>query len=185
MEDVSIIALYNERNESAITECSRKYGNYCHSIAYRILKSQEDAEECVLDTWVKAWNRIPPDQPDSLAAYLGTITRNLSFDRRRNQNTKKRGGNEIDLVLDELEAVLADPTLPDRTCEQKELSELINRFLARLPERDRNILLCRYYFVYPVKDIAKNNKMTPTHVRKVLERTLTKLKQFLEKENYL
>ena len=185
MEDVSIIELYHQRDENAITECSRKYGSYCHAIAYRILQNREDAEECVLDTWIKAWNSIPPDKPDSLAAYLGTITRHLSFDRYRSQTRDKRGGTEIDLVFHELEAVLACSTSPDKECEQNELTEIINRFLDTLPERERNILLCRYYFLYPVKDIAQSNQTTVRHIRRILEQTRKKLKDFLEKENYL
>ena len=185
MEDVLIIDLYNLRDERAIEESSRKYQSYCQSIAYRILKNKEDAEECVLDTWMKAWNSIPPDQPESLGTYLGTITRNLSFDRFRSQKRQKRGSGEITLTLGELENVLSNTASPEKSVEKSELSNAINSFLATLPERDRNILLCRYYFVYTIKDIAKHHKTTKQHICNILSRTLVKLKDFLERENYL
>ena len=185
MEDKSIIALYYQRNEKAIEESSRKYNRYCQAIAFRILENQEDAEECVLDTWMKAWNSIPPDKPISLAAYFGTITRHLSLDYLKRKSTKTRGGKEVDLVFHELESILEDNGSPEKTVENNELSELLNRFLATLSERDRNILLCRYYLVYPVRIIAKNHQTTAKHIQTILARTLAKLKDFLAKENYL
>ena len=185
MEDKSIIELYQQRDEKAIEESTRKYRMFCQAIAFRILQNHEDAEECVLDTWMKAWNNIPPDEPKSLAAYLGTITRRLSLDRLKKRHAKFRGGNDIEIVFQELENTLSKSQSPDKTLEESELSTLINRFLATLSERDRNILLCRYYLVYPVRVIAKSHKMTAKHIQTILSRTLDKLKKFLEKENYL
>lgn len=185
MEDIAIIELYNLRSEQAIEESSRKYKSHCQKIAYRILKNHEDAEECVSDALMSAWNHIPPDKPKSLAAYLCTVTRRLSLNYLKKRNSQKRGSHEIDLVFHELEQILADQKTPDKTCEENELSCLINRFLETLPERDRNILLCRYYFVYPVREIAKSQQMTPKHVHTILSRTLEKLKKYLEKEDYL
>ena len=185
MEDILIIELYNQRNEQAIEESSRKYQRYCQAIAFRILQNHEDAEECVIDTWMRAWNHIPPDQPQSLAAYFGTIVRRISLDFLKKRRTKMRGGKEVDLVFQELEHILTESKSPDASVEENELSEIINRFLATLSERDRNILLCRYYLVYPVKEIAKHYHMPANSVTKTLSRTLTKLKEFLEKENYL
>ena len=185
MEDSLIVELYHQRNEKAIEESNRKYHNYCQEIAYRILQNREDAEECVLDTWMRAWNHIPPDRPKSLTAYFGSIVRRLSLNYLSKKNAKIRGGKEVDLVFQELENILAESKTPDDTMEDNELSQLINRFLATISESDRNILICRYYFVYPVKEIAKFYHTAPNTVTKTLSRTLDKLKKFLEKENYL
>lgn len=185
MEDSSIITLYHERNEQAIEESSQKYRSYCLKIAYRILQNHEDAEECVSDAFMKAWEHIPPDAPESLGAYLTTITRRLSLNYLKKQNTKKRGKNEINLVFHELDQMLSYSELPDKAYEENKLTELINRFLETLPKRDRNILLCRYYLVYPIREIAKSQKITVKNTYAILSRTLEKLKKFLEKENYL
>ena len=183
MNDKDIVALFEKRDEQAIKECRTAYGSYCHGIALRILESQEDAEECVADTWLRAWNAIPPAKPKSLANYLGTITRNLAYDCYRKNHQQKRGNGEIALAFDEIEAVFTHNATPDDALDQKALAQTLNRFLATLSERDRNILLARYYFVYPVKEIAKKHGKSEKYVRVVLDRTLQKLKKFLEKEN--
>ena len=185
MEDQSIIRLFWNRDEQAIEESKKKYGSYCHTVAYRILENCEDAEECVSDTWLKAWNSIPPHQPKSLSAYLGKITRNLAYDRYRYYRQKKRGQGEAAIAFDELEAVLASDGNPEEEYDRKALANMIQRFLATLSERDRNILLCRYFYVYPIKDIAQSNNKSPKYIQLILTRTLKKLKKFLEKENYL
>ena len=138
----------------------------------------------MLDTWINAWKHIPPDLPESLSIYFGAITRHLAYDRYRKRTAEKRGG-EFSLLYDELQSILPSPTTPDTEYENKELAALLKRFLATLPERERNILLCRYFFVYPIKDIAKQNKTSSQHVIKILARIRTKLKDYLEKENYL
>lgn len=182
MNDKEIVALFEQRNEQAIRECRALYGGYCHSIALRILNSHEDAEECVADTWLRAWNAIPPAKPRSLASYLGAITRNLAYDGYRRKHQQKRGGGELFLAFDEIGEVFATDGTPDEALDQKVLAETLNRFLATLSERDRNILLSRYYFVYPVKEIAEKHGKSEKYVRVILERTLQKLKKFLEKE---
>ena len=182
MEDNSIIALYLERNERAIRESDRKYGKYCFSIASSILNNKEDAEECVNDTWLRAWNAIPPDLPDVLSAYLGSITRNLAYDRYRYRRRGKRSGEGMDLIFDELENFLPADSTPEDILEEKELYGLINRFLATLSPRDRDILLCRYYFVKPIEEIAKAQSKSPQYIRIILNRTLKKLKKYLTKE---
>ena len=183
MNDKDIVALFEKRDEQAIKECRTAYGSYCHGIALRILESQEDAEECVADTWLRAWNAIPPTKPCSLSSYLGAITRNLAYDTYRRKHQQKRGTGEIPLVFDEMEGVFSPNATPDETLNRKELAETFNRFLGTLSKRDRNILLARYYFVYPVKEIAKKHGKSEKYVRVVLDRTLQKLKKFLEKEN--
>ena len=185
MNDTEIIRLYNARDEMAIEESIRQYKKYCYAIAFRILQNSEDADECVIDTWMKAWNRIPPDHPDNLATYLGAITRTLSINRYKGAHRQKRGGKTAALVFSELDTMLIDTASPDQICEQNELARIINHFLDSLPERERNIFLCRYYFFYPVKDIAKSHGIPAAHVYVTLSRTLEKLKKYLVKENYV
>lgn len=106
MDDKQIIELYWQRNEDAIHETSLKYGSYCYSIAHNILSNNEDSEECVNDTWLKAWNSIPPQRPVHLKMFLAKITRNLSFDKYKAGKAAKRGNGEIAVVLDELSECL-------------------------------------------------------------------------------
>ena len=145
MEDCEIIQLFEQRDETAIWECKVKYENLCYSIAYHILGTHEDAEECVNDAFLKLWNAIPPERPESLHTYLSTITRNTAFDRRRYINRAKRKNSELDLVLAELTSELATDETPETHLAQQELIHLINRFLKTLSEKDRNIFVCRYY----------------------------------------
>jgi len=183
MNEKDILKLFETRDERAIDECQKAYGNYCHSIALHILENQEDAEECVADTLLRAWNAIPPAKPRALASYLGTITRNLAYDGYRRKRQQKRGGGEILLAFDEIEEAFSQNATPDEALDRKELAAVFNRFLSKLSERDRNILLARYYFLYPVKEIAEKHGKSEKYVRVVLARTLQKLKKYLEKEN--
>ena len=184
MQDKDIIDLYFARNEQAIAESSNKYGYYCTSIAQNILHNMQDAEECVNDTWLRAWNSIPPVRPDHLQLYLGGITRHLSLDRFRRQNAAKRGGGEIVLALDEMHDVVAsDADVPSQIAEQ-EFSESFNRFLRSLPERECNIFIRRYYYLDPIPLIAKRYGLSVANVQKILSRTRNKLRAHLEKEGY-
>ena len=119
MEDSRIIELYNDRNEAAIRESQKKYGGYCFSIAYNIIRVREDSEECVSDTWLKAWNAIPPAVPSCLKAFFGKITRNLALNRYRNMNTEKRTKNDMDDAIYELSECLASDTVPDAALDMK------------------------------------------------------------------
>ena len=184
MQDQDIIALYNARNEQAIAESSTKYGYYCTSIALNILHNMQDAEECVNDTWLRAWNSIPPTKPNHLQLYLGGITRHLSLDRFRKNNAAKRGGGELVLALDEVSDVIAsEADVPTQVAEQ-EFSEVFNRFLRSLPERDCNIFIRRYYYLDPITLIAKRYGLSVANVQKILSRTRNKLRAHLEKEGY-
>ena len=119
MEDAKIVQLYWDRNELAIPVTADKYGSYCASIANNILDSREDAEECVNDTYLNTWNSIPPNRPNILSTYLGKITRNLSFDRFRHRHADKRGGGEIELVLDELGECVSGADTVEQEVEKK------------------------------------------------------------------
>lgn len=145
MEDREIVNLYWERNSNAIKETASKYGGYCKAIAKNILGNNEDAEECVNDIYLNTWNSIPPNRPNVLSTYLGKITRNLSFDRFRQRHADKRGGGEIELVLDELGECVSGADSVEQKVEKKELIRAINSFLDTLSQEKCNIFLCRYW----------------------------------------
>ena len=185
MEDNKIIELFWQRDESAITETGRKYGAYCRTIAHNILQNNEDADECVNDTWLKVWNSIPPKKPGNFRMYLAKITRNLSFNRYNANNAKKRGNGEVTLVLEELAECIADNTDIEKTYEEKELKEYILKYVRTLSERERNLFIRRYFFVDPVKEIAKRYGLSENNVMVILSRTRKQLKSKLKKEGYI
>ena len=131
MDDSQIIELYWKRDESAIRETENQYGSYCHSIAFRITNSQEDADECVSDTWLRAWNSIPPNRPDSLMAYLCKIVRNLCLKKYR-YNTADKRNSQMDVAMEELEGCLASPEDVEKKIETEELTRAIDQFLGML-----------------------------------------------------
>lgn len=185
MEDEKIIELFWNRSESAISETAQKYGNYCYSIAYNILTNSEDAEESVSDTYMAAWKAMPPRRPSILATFLGKITRHLSIDRWRSRNRYKRGGGEIVLALEELEDCIADSQTVEMALERKQLAVVFNRFLDSLPEMDRRVFLCRYWYLDPIADIAGYYGFSVSKVTSMLHRTRKKLRTTLEKEGLL
>ena len=185
MEDDSIVNLYWARSENAISETSKKYGKYCYSIAYGILGNVEDADESVNDTYLDAWNNIPPHRPSILSTFLGKITRRISIDKWRDRTAGKRGGGEITLVLEELVECLSGGKDAAVEYESKELEECIQRFVRTLPEQEGNIFLRRYFFNKPAAVIAREYGMTKNNVTVILSRTRKKLRRELEKEGYL
>ena len=181
MEDAQIIRLFWERNEEAIRECRDAYGRYCRSIAGRILSRQEDLEECLNDTWLRAWNSIPPQKPQKLAVFLGTITRNLSLDRLRREKRMRRGGGEAALCLEELEECIGEEQpIEDRLA----LRETLNRFLSGLSEDTRRVFQMRYWYMMPVSEIASREKKSESAVKMLLLRTRRLLADFLKQEGY-
>lgn len=185
MNDEKIIELYWQRNEHAINESNIKYGAYCHKVAKNILNNSEDSDECVNDTWLRAWNIIPPTRPSKLNLFFAKITRNLAFDKLKAQTTKKRGQKEIDIVLDELGECIADPTDVESTVMMKELEKSINDFLRNLSARECNLFVRRYFFADSVTDISKRYDLTENNIMVILSRTRKKLKIYLEKEGYI
>ncbi len=185
MEDSQIVELYWQKNTDAVSETANKYGAYCFTIADNILHSTEDSEECVNDTWLHAWNVIPPQRPHVLRIFLAKITRNLSFDRLRVKSAEKRGGGEITLVLDELAECLASGTNVEGAYEGKELGQCIRSFVRELPERDGNVFVRRYFFTESVAAIAERYGLSKNNVMVILSRTRRKLKAHLLKEGYL
>lgn len=182
MEDKQIVALYCDRQESAIEKTAEKYGKYCFSIADNILHNTEDSEECVNDTWMKAWLSIPPTIPAYLRVFLGKITRNLSFDKYRASHSAKRGGGEMPLILDELEEVLIGGSDIEAEYERKELVEAINTFLYALSEKDSKIFVRRYFFAETTGEIAERFHLKESNVRVILSRTRKKLQAYLIEE---
>lgn len=185
MEDSQIIDLYWQRDSSAIRESNVKYGAYCFRIADNILHSNEDAEECLNDTWLHAWNAMPPQRPAQLRMFLAKITRNVSFNRFAARSAQKRGGGEILLVLDELTECIADETDLESAYEAKELGAYISHFVKKLPQRDGNVFVRRYFFTEPVSVIAQRYGLTENNVMVILSRTRKKLKHGLIKEGYI
>lgn len=179
MEDERIVMLYWERNETAVWECERKYGKYCHTIAYNILHSREDAEECVNDTWNGAWNAIPPEKPTKLRCFLARMTRNIAIDRYRHDRAQKRGA-ETESVMDEYWECIpnGDASVEDEFI----LKQAINGFLASLDTRSRVIFLRRYWYAMSVKDIAACMHLSESHISVILHRTRSKFKDHLTKE---
>lgn len=184
MEDQEIIALYWKRCESAIAHSQEMYGDYCFSVAYHILENQEDCEECVSDTWLHAWNAIPPSRPNALRMFFAKLTRSLAFDRWRNRSAHKRGGGQLPLVLDELSECIASEESTEETVIAKELEQSICSFLHTLQERERDVFLRRYFFTESLEEIASAYDMTRNHVSVVLSRTRKQLKNHLIKEGY-
>lgn len=185
MKDDEIIALFWERNEKAITAAADKYGRYCHSISYNILHSNNDAEECVNDTYLGAWKSIPPQRPDRLAAYLGKITRNLSINRFKQYTAEKRGYGQTELVLSELEDCISAETSVEQMIEEMTLTKSINQFLLAQPEQKRNIFIRRYWYLYSIRDIAKAYGMSESKAASLLFRMRNALKAHLEKEGIM
>lgn len=184
MDDEEILDLYWNRNECAITETKNKYRGYLTTIAYNILSSIEDTEECVSDTFLQAWNAIPPARPDSLKLYLGKITRNLSLSRLRQRSREKRGGGQADLALDELLDCVENNQDPFSALEEKRLSEAISCFLKNLSPEKRNIFVLRYWYLYSIREISQQTGTREGKIKTILFRTRRMLREYLEKEGF-
>lgn len=184
MDDRKIVCLFLERNELALKEVSRKYGGYCLRIAQNILGNYEDAEECVNDTYLRAWNSIPPNEPTSLGAFLGRITKNLSLDRARFFRCEKRGGNKETLSFEELEDFLSENNSVESESELNEMIEAINTFLRSLPAKKRLMFVARYWQCDKLSDIAARYGMSESSVASSLSRTCKKLRDYLIKRGF-
>ena len=182
MDDHEIIDLYWARSEQAIAESECKYGAFCRSIARNILRQEEDAEECVHDTWFRAWNLMPPQRPGILSAFFGRLTRNLSLDRWRYNRAAKRGGSQVEVALGELEECLPDPNRPEERLEERETAALISRFLGEQPPLDRVLFLRRYWYLDSIAALAGRYHISESAVKSNLHRTRLRLKEALRKE---
>ncbi len=184
MDDEKIIQLYWDRDEQAIPVTDIKYGAYCTSIAKNILGSNEDAEECVNDTYLNAWNAMPPHRPAVLSAFLGKITRNISLNRYKYNTAEKRGGGQCNLVFEELSDFISDKDNVEQEIDRKELINTINEFLAALPQNNRNIFVCRYWYFDSISEIGKHFHMTENNVSVTLSRMRLKLRNYLSERGY-
>ncbi len=184
MEDHEIVQLYLNRNEQAIRETSAKYGAYCTGIAMNILNSREDAEECVNDTYWKAWHVIPPHQPRILSAFLGKIVRNLSLNLWQRMHSAKRGGYEIAVILDELSEVVSGSESVEDSVMQKELIAAIDAFLHTLPEEKRRLFIRRYWYSESIGTIAEKCRRSENAVSAELGRIRKKLRNDLTERGY-
>lgn len=182
MEDRDIIALYLERNQEAIAETEKKYGRYCYAIAYNILYNAEDAEESVNDALMNAWNSIPPHTPTVLSAFLGKLTRYVSLKKWRYARTQKRGGGETALAYEELSDCIPGGKSVEEELQEKELAEMIDRFLDELPAVERRLFICRYWYFDDISTISKQFGFSSSKVKSMLHRIRKKLLSRLSEE---
>lgn len=184
-KDSEIVNLYLKRDEQAIAESITLYGKYCFTIADNILHNNQDSEECVNDTWVRAWNSIPPQVPKILKAFLAKITRNLSIDKYNSKNAKKRGSGAAVLGFEELEECIAGTKEIDSEIMAKQLEKTIASFVNGLNDRDRDVFVRRYFYFESTIQISERYNMKEGNVLTVLARTRKKLRDYLEKEGYV
>lgn len=183
MEDLQIIDLYNRRDESAITETAKKYGAFCQRIAYNILTIDADAEECVNDTYLQAWNSIPPQQPVRLGAWLGKVVRNAAINLWNKNHRKKRYAG-MEQLFSELEDCILSPVTVEHEIEEKELTLFLDTWLASLPKTDRVLFMRRYWNGETLNFLAKEYGITPKKMAKRMYRLRQNLRSALEKEGY-
>lgn len=184
MEDQMIIKKFFERSEEGIDELSNKYGSQCKIIAKRILKNDQDAEECVNDALLIAWNKIPPENPNPLSAYIYRITKNVSL-KKYHMNTAKKRNSYYDLALDELSECLSGRTTVEDEILAKELEGAINDFLSELKESDRILFVKRYWFLESIPEIADCFGRSRNYVTVHLHRSREKLKKYLSQRGLM
>lgn len=184
MKDETIVSLYWQRDESAIRETKRKYGHYLTKIAHNVLSDVEDSRESVNDTYLKAWNSMPPHRPEALSVYLGKITRQLSIDMFRKRNRKKRQASEYALSLSELEECVSGGDVTGRDVEMHLLGEAINTYLRQASPEARSAFLGRYYYMDSLKEVAAYMGMSESKAKSLLYRTRQRLKVYLEQEGF-
>ena len=182
MDDADIVTLYWDRSEQAIAETVTKYGSYCGKIALRILQKHEDAEECVNDTWLGAWNAMPPHRPGVLSTFLGKITRRLALGILRREGRLKRGGGQAALIYEELSDRLQDRH-SSADMEAVETRDLIRRFLDRLAPAERNVFLARYWAFASIDEICAGTGYSHSKVKTMLYRTRARLAEYLKEES--
>ena len=184
MEDDKIIALFFERSEEAIRELDHKYGKICHNLSFHILNSHQDAEECVNDAYLGAWNTIPPAKPDPLLSYLVKIVRNISLNVYWKNKAAKRN-SDYTVAMEEIEGCLADRTTVENEMEASELTGILENFLDTLTAENRFIFMRRYWFVDSCGEIAGQTGFSEKNVSVRLTRIRKKLKQYLTDKGVL
>lgn len=182
MQEETLLDLYFSRSETALEQTKQQYGTYCYAIAYRILAQPQDAEECENETYWKAWQAIPPNRPHSLKAFLGKITRNLALHFWERNHAAKRGGNAVDLALDELTECIPASDSVEQAVDAAALQACLQSFLQQLPRATRIVFVQRYWYLNSIAGIAQKNGMGESKVKMILLRTRKKLKAALETE---
>lgn len=185
MEDSQIVALYWDRDEAAITQTDKKYGKYLAKIAYNILADREDTQESVNDTYLAAWDSMPPHRPNVLSTYLGKLTRRISIDLFRKKTSQKRCCGEYTLSLEELGDCVSGGDSTQEAVTVTLLAQSIEQYLRSVSREARNVFLCRYYYLDSVKQIAATCGFTESKVKLLLYRTRQGLHNHLEKEGFL
>ena len=184
MDDNMIVELFWNRDETAISETEKKYDKYLTKIAYNILMSEEDSKESVNDTYLAAWNSIPPQKPTVLQTYLAKLTRRISIDIFRRKNRDKRRSSEYAASLSELEEVISGDASLDDTIEARILSDSIGEFLKKISKTERVIFVGRYYYCDSIKNISAYCNISESKAKSILFRTRKKLKDYLKKEGF-
>ena len=182
MEDSAIVDLYWQRSDRAISETDRKYGRYCHAIAYNFCANNEDAEECVNDTWFRAWNLMPDKRPSVLSSFLGTITRSIAINLYKAKTRKKRGGGELALALDEISDCIPSNADLERSYESQELEAAIGRFVESLSETEQKIFVSRYWYLASIAEISERLHFSQGKTKSALFRIRNKLRVYLQEE---
>lgn len=185
MEDCQIVDLYWKRSEDAIKETAAKYGRYCYHIAYNILQDNRDAEESVNDTYLGAWNTLPPHKPAILSTYLGKLTRRISINLWKKNRTARRGGGEVPLALEELSECIPAENRVEYEIETAELSRAVNDFVMSLPLTERRVFVLRYWYLDPICEICDQFGFSQSKVKSMLHRIRHKLMLHLRKEGFL
>ena len=185
VDDKELIKLYFDRNELAVTETQRKFGGYLYTIAHNILGSVQDAEECVNDVLMRLWDHIPPANPENVYAYFASVARSVARKRYQKNHALKRGGNEAELVLDELRDCCTDPDTVEQKIDSRSLRDAITDFLDTLKPEQQTIFVQRYWYVCPIEDIAEDLGISKSKVSVTLMRTRQKLRKHLEQEGFL
>ena len=185
MEDSLIIELFFDRDEQALVHTRENYSGYCRCIAGNILGSSEDTDEVLNDTWLAAWNSIPPHKPQCLRTYLARLARNISLNRIRNDKAAKRGGKETRVIFDEIEDWLSSSQDVEQEISHKELTEAINAFLDSVSEAERRVFVSRYWYMRSVSDIAREYSFSESKVKSMLFRMRKRLYERLEKEGFI
>ena len=184
MQDMEIVRLFLERSDRAVAAAEEKYRAYCFKIALNILSSNEDADFCVNEVFMKAWEQIPPQEPHMLSAFLAKITRNCAINMLKTSNAQKRGGGECDLVFDEISEMVSGSSDIQRDAENREIIKEIDSFLKKQPALKRDIFICRYWYCDSVRDIAARFNTTENNVSVILNRTRKKLREHLQKRGF-
>ena len=184
MEDSMIVQRFWERDESALSAVSEKYGKYCTTIARNIIGNEQSVEEVVQDTLLKLWESIPPNRPQRLKAFIGKIARNISLNVVQATLTQKRGGGEVALILDELSDLSSGRSDVEELAEKHEILEMINDFLGSLPIKKRRVLVMRYWYCHSIQHISRSVGISEINVSNILKRERKKLIEYLNKRGY-